>query len=52
MVKEIYDGFKEKVEEANIQRPGELFQQWPGFILRLLGKENGNLTISDLWKSQ
>ena len=52
MVKEIYDGFKEKVEEANIQRPGELFQQWPGFVLALLGKENGNLTISDLWKNQ
>ena len=47
---EIRDGFKKKVEEANLQRAGELFQQWPGFVLDLIGKEHGSLTMNDIWE--
>ena len=50
MLKEISDGYQQKVEAANIQRPGELFQKWPGFVLGLLGKECQNLTTNDIWK--
>ena len=47
---EIRDGFKKKVEEAKFQRTGELFQQWPGFVLDLIGKEHGSLTMNDIWE--
>ena len=50
MLKEISDGFNKKIEAANIQGPGELFQPWPGIVLGLLGKEGQNLTINDFWK--
>ena len=52
MLKKISDGFKKKVETANIQHSGELFQQWPGFVLGLLGKEDANLTINDIWEQK
>ena len=47
---DIRDGFKKKVEEAKCQRTGELFQQWPGFVLDLIGKENGSLTMNEKWE--
>ena len=47
---EIRDGFKKKVEEANLQRAGELFQQWPGFVLEQIGKGNGSLTMNEIWE--
>ena len=47
---EIRDGFKKKVEEAKFQRTGELFQQWPGFVLNLIGKENDSLTMNEIWE--
>ena len=47
---EIRDGFKKKVEEAKFQRTGELFQQWPGFVLDMIGKEHGSLTMNDIWE--
>lgn len=47
--KDLHDGFKKKVDEANLQRAGELFQQWPGFVLDLIGKGNGRLTINEIW---
>ena len=49
MLKEISDGFQQKVEAANIQLSGELFQKWPGFVLGLIGKEGQNLTTNDIW---
>ena len=50
MLKDISDGFQQKVEAANIQHSGELFQKWSGFVLGLLGKEGQNLTTNDIWK--
>ena len=47
---EILDGFKKKVENAKFQRAGELFQQWPGFVLDLIGKEHGSLTMNEIWE--
>ena len=47
---EVRDGFKKKVEEAKFQRTGELFQQWPGFVLNLIGKENDSLTMNEIWE--
>ena len=47
---EIRDGFKKKVEEAKFQRTGELFQQWPSFVLNLIGKENDSLTMNEIWE--
>ena len=41
---------KKKVEEAKFQRTGELFQQWPGFVLNLIGKENDSLTMNEIWE--
>lgn len=39
-----------KVEEAHYDFYGQLFQDWPGFILGFLGKEECNLTMNDIWK--
>lgn len=39
----------EKVEDAHYKFYGELFQYWPGFVLDLLGKEKGDLTMNDIW---
>ena len=52
MVKNISEGFGHTVEKAHYQRPGELFQHWPGIVLGLLGKDDSNLTMSDIWKTQ
>ena len=49
MRKEIYAEFNKKVEEADFEHSGELFQRWPGIVLDLLGKENDHLTMSDIW---
>ena len=49
MVNEIYDDFMKKVQEANLEHPSRLFQRWPGFVLCLLGKECGSLTMKDIW---
>ena len=49
MIKDISADFKKKVEEANYQHPGELFQNWPGFVLDLIRMDNSKLTMSDLW---
>ena len=45
----IYDDFMKKVQEANLEHPSRLFQRWPGFVLCLLGKERGSLTMKDIW---
>lgn len=49
MLKEIYAEFNKKVEEANFEHSGQLFQRWPGIVLGLLGKESDNLTMGDIW---
>ena len=49
MIKDISEGFSKNVEEANYQRPGELFQHWPGIVLGLLGHADSKLTMSDIW---
>ena len=49
MLKEISDGFQKKVQTANIQHSGELFQQWPGFVLDSIGKGDGDLTMNEIW---
>lgn len=48
--KSIYDGLLKKVEEAHFRYEGELFQHWPGFVLDLIGMDNSELTMSDLWE--
>ena len=52
ILKEISDGFQKKVQAANFQHSGELFQQWPGFVLDLIGKGDGDLTMNDIWDLQ
>lgn len=49
MIKAISADFQKEVETANYQRPGELFQHWPGIVLGLLGKGDSNLTMSRIW---
>ena len=49
MLKEIYEEFNKKIEEANFEHIGQLFQRWPGIVLGLLGKESDHLTMSDIW---
>ena len=41
--------FNKKVDEANFQTSGELFQQWPGIVLGILNKGDSSLTINDFW---
>lgn len=50
MANNIYDTFMKKVQEANFETPNKLFQYWPGFVLGLLGKDGGNLTMRDIWR--
>jgi hypothetical protein len=38
IIKDIYDEFKKKVEEANFKQVGQLYKHWEGIILSLLGK--------------
>lgn len=49
LVNELSDDFRKKVEDAHYKFYGELFQYWPGFVLDLLGKEKGDLTMNDIW---
>ena len=48
----ISEAFNKKVEEANFERSGQLFQHWPGFVLGLLGKDDSALTMNDIWEMQ
>jgi len=48
----ISEAFNKKVEEANFERSGQLFQHWPGFVLGLLGKDDSALTMNDIWERQ
>jgi hypothetical protein len=52
VTKAISDDFNKKVEEANFERSGQLFQHWPGFVLGLLGKGDSALTMNDIWETQ
>ena len=52
VTKTISEAFNQKVEEANFQRHGQLFQHWPGFVLGLLGIDDSSLTMNDIWKTQ
>jgi hypothetical protein len=48
MVKSIFSGFRQKAENANYNTPGDLFQHWPGMVLELIEKGDGNLTMNDV----
>ena len=48
----ISEAFNKKVEEANFERSGQLFQHWPGFVLDLLGNGDSALTMNDIWEMQ
>ena len=50
LIRNLSDGFSKKVEEADYQSSGELFQHWPGIVLGLLDKGDSNLTMNDIWK--
>lgn len=52
MRKEISEGFKQKVEAAHFEHSGELYQQWPGFVLGLLGNGDPDLTMDDIYDEQ
>ena len=52
VTKTISDAFNKKVEGANFERSGQLFQHWPGFVSGLLGKGDSALTMNDIWEMQ
>ncbi len=49
MIREIGDNFNKVVKEGDYQGFGVLFQHWPGIIWGLLGKEESNLTMDEIW---
>jgi hypothetical protein len=49
MRKEISEGFNKEVIEGDYKGFGVLFQQWPGIVLGLLGKEESHLTMNVIW---
>lgn len=49
MIREISDDFNKLVKEGDYQGFGVLFQHWPGIVLGLLGKEESNLTMNEIW---
>ena len=52
MVREISDDFNKAVKEGDYHGFGVLFQHWPGIVLGLLGKEESNLTMNEIWGEQ
>ena len=40
MIKDIYDGFTKKAEEANYQYSHEIYRHWTSIVLSLLGKRD------------
>jgi len=51
VLKEIYNAFNKKVEKAKLEDPCRVFQLWPGFVMELIGQENRDLTMNDIWKA-
>ena len=49
IISDISEGFHTILQRADFQRPGQLFQHWPGIVLTLLGKTPSDLTMSDIW---
>lgn len=47
---ELNKEFKKKVEAANYEYYGELFRDWPGYILSLLGVGDSKLTMGKIWE--
>ena len=47
-----YSQFKEDVDNKHFENTGQLYQQWLGMVMKLLGKGNENLTLKDLWDAE
>lgn len=50
IIKEFSEDFNREVIAGNYQGFGVLFQNWPGIVLRILGKEESHLTMNDIWE--